>query len=58
MLPEEGDDIIAARSLSFLYGRCLTQADAVTVLANEFPGTWPKGETDFGSLKGLLHRKT
>src|SRR5208337_4341788 len=44
VLPEEGDDIADPQSLNTSYNRYLTQADAVIVLANEFCGTWPKGE--------------
>jgi hypothetical protein len=44
VLPEEDADITDPQSLNTSFERYLPQADAVIVLANEFCGTWPKGE--------------
>jgi hypothetical protein len=44
VLPEEDGDIADPQSLNTSLERYLTHADAVIILANEFCGTWPKGE--------------
>jgi hypothetical protein len=44
ILPDEANDITDPHSLSMSYEDYLPQADAVILLADEFCGTWPKGE--------------
>jgi hypothetical protein len=44
ILPGESDDITDQKSLESSYDAYLEQADAVVLVANEYCGSWPKGE--------------